>query len=67
MEYDMSTENIHTGKRLRAERKRRGLVVADLAALFRSVAPPNVAAALPGTRPASTPSARGTGCCGPPR
>ncbi|WP_131738643.1 XRE family transcriptional regulator [Actinomadura roseirufa] len=43
----MSAENPRDGARLRAERKKRGLVVADLAALFREVAPARVAAQLP--------------------
>ncbi|WP_157430933.1 hypothetical protein [Actinomadura macra] len=46
----MSAENPHIGARLRTERKKRGLVVADLAALFREVAPDRVAATLPTRR-----------------
>ncbi|WP_083983868.1 hypothetical protein [Actinomadura hibisca] len=47
----MSAEkNKATGARLRAERKARGLVVADLATLFREVAPPRVRTQLPCAR-----------------
>ncbi|WP_157430608.1 hypothetical protein [Actinomadura macra] len=46
----MSAESARSGARLRAERKKRGLVVADLARLFREVAPERVAAGLPSRR-----------------
>ncbi|WP_157431027.1 hypothetical protein [Actinomadura macra] len=46
----MSAESSHIGARLRTERKKRGLVVADLASLFREVAPDRVAATLPTRR-----------------
>ncbi|MEV4252490.1 hypothetical protein AB0J52_04915 [Spirillospora sp. NPDC049652] len=47
---NMPAENKVIGARLRTERKAQGLVVADLAARFREVAPPHVRAQLPTSR-----------------
>ncbi|RFS82285.1 transcriptional regulator [Actinomadura spongiicola] len=46
----MSAENARIGARLRATRKARGLVVADLAERFRDVAPERIATRLPKLR-----------------